>query len=133
MTDYLELAKEVVKRASANNVQAEAVITQDTETQIKVNKGEVEQLSQSSGRGLGVRVIDGGRTGYAYTSDFSEDGIEQTWRTALELSAVASADEFRTLPDSRPIPDEDLEIWDVKLANVATAEKLRFCEQSNRP
>ncbi len=133
MTDYLELAKEVVKRASANNVQAEAVITQDTETQIKVSKGEVEQLSQSSGRGLGVRVIDGGRTGYAYTSDFSDEGIEQTWRTALELSAVASADEFRTLPDSRPIADEDLEIWDDKLANITTADKialLRGVEQA---
>jgi PmbA protein len=124
MTDYLELAKEVVKRASANNVQAEAVITQDTETQIKVSKSEVEQLSQSSARGLGVRVIDGGRTGYAYTSDFSEEGIEQTWRTALELAAVATADLYRALPDSRPIPDEDLEIWDDKLASTSTADKI---------
>ncbi len=124
MTDYMELAKEVVKRASAKNVEAEAVITQDTETQIKVSKGEVEQLSQSSARGLGVRVIDGGRTGYAYTSDFSEDGIEQTWRTALELAKVATADEHRKLPETRSIPDEDLEIWDEKLVNVSTQDKI---------
>jgi len=133
MTDYLELAKEVVKRASANNIEAEAVITQDLETQIKVSKGQVEQLSQSSARGLGVRVIDGGRTGYAYTSDFSDDGIEQTWRTALELAAVATPDKFRTLPDARPIPEEDLEIWDDKLASVSAADKidlLRRVEQA---
>src|SRR5258706_11385077 len=124
MTDYLELAKEVVKRASANNVQAEAVITQDTETQIKVSNGEVEQLSQSSSRGLGVRVIDGGRTGYAYTSDLSDAGIEETWRAARELAAVATADEFRALPDPRPISKEDLEIWDEDLPNVPTADKI---------
>ena len=59
MTEYLELAKEVVKRASANGAEAEAIITQDSETQIKLSKGEVEQLSQASARGLGVRVIDG--------------------------------------------------------------------------
>lgn len=132
MTDYLELAKEVVKRASANNVEAEAVITQDTETQIKISKGEVEQLSQSSARGLGVRVIDGGRTGYAYTSDFSEDGIEQTWRTALELAAVATADTNRSLPEARPIPDDDLEIWDDKLANVSAQDKIGLLKAVER-
>lgn len=126
MTDYMELAKEVVKRAAANNVQAEAVITQDSETQVKVSKGEVEQLSQSNARGLGVRVIDGGRTGYAYTSDFSDEGIEQTWRTALELSKVATADEHRKLPDTRSISDEDLEIWDDQLASVPTSDKIAF-------
>ncbi len=133
MNDYMELAKEVVKRASANGVEAEAVITQDNETQIKVSKGEVEQLSQSSARGLGVRVIDGGRTGYAYTSDFSDEGIEQTWRTALELAKVATPDEYRKLPDSRAASDEDLEIWDDKLASVPATDKialLKAVEQS---
>lgn len=122
--DYLELAKEVVKRASATGVEAEAFITHDIETSIKVSKGEVEQLSQASARGMGVRVIDGGRTGYAYTSDFSDEGVEGTWRAALDLAAVATPDEYRGLPEPRPIPDEDLEIWDANLPNVSTEAKI---------
>ena len=129
MTDYLELAKEVVKRASGDGVEVEALITHDVETNIKVSQGEVEQLAQSTARGLGVRVIDGGRTGYAYTSDLSDEGIEQTWRTARELATVATADEFRRLPDPRPISNEDLEIWDEALPNVPTADKIALLKQ----
>jgi len=132
MTNYLELAQDVVKRAAASGVQAEAIITQDSETQIKVSKGEVEQLSQSSSRGLGVRVIDGGKTGYAYTSDLSEAGVESTWRTALELAAVATPDALRGLPEPRPISSEDLEIWDESLPNIPTSDKIELIKEVER-
>ncbi len=132
MTNYLELAQDVVKRAAASGVQAEAIITQDSETQIKVSKGEVEQLSQSSSRGLGVRVIDGGKTGYAYTSDLSEAGVESTWRTALELAAVATPDALRGLPEPRPISSEDLEIWDESLPNIPTSDKIELIKAVER-
>jgi PmbA protein len=132
MTKYLELAQDVVKRASGAGLEVEALITHDDETSIKVSKGEVEQLSQSSSRGLGVRVIDAGRTGYAYTSDLSDEGIEQTWRTARELAQVATADEFRRLPDPQPIPDEDLDIWDKNLPDVPTADKIALLKQVER-
>ncbi len=133
MTDYLELAKEISRRASSVGIEAEAYITHDIETSIRVSKGAVEKLSQSSARGLGVRVIDGGRTGYAYTSDFSESGIEQTWRTALELAKIATPDEHRKLPEPRTIPQDDLEIWDENLPNVTIEAKidlLRRVEQA---
>ncbi|MBL8117321.1 MAG: TldD/PmbA family protein [Anaerolineae bacterium] len=132
MTNYLELAQDVVKRAAASGVQAEAIITQDSETQIKVSKGEVEQLSQSSSRGLGVRVIDGGKTGYAYTSDLSEAGVESTWRTALELAAVATPDALRGLPEPHPISSEDLEIWDESLPNIPTSDKIELIKEVER-
>jgi PmbA protein len=132
MTNYLELAQAVVKQAANDGVEVEALITHDVETNIKVSRGEVEQLAQSSARGLGVRVIDGGRTGYAYTSDFTDAGIEQTWRTALELAQVATPDEYRKLPDPRPIPDEDLEIWDKNLPDVPTTDKINLIKQVER-
>jgi PmbA protein len=131
MTNYLELAKEVVRRA-ANGVEAEVIITRGSETQIRVSGGEVEQLSQSGARGMGVRIIDDGRTGYAYTSDFSDDSVEQTWRTAVELAKVATPDPHRALPDPRPIPDEDLQIWDKKLADVPTEAKIEFTRRVER-
>jgi PmbA protein len=125
MTDYMELAKSVVKRAASDGVEVEAYISHNIETEIKVSKGEVEKLSQSASRGIGVRVIDGGRTGYAYTSDFSEEGLEKTWETALELAKVATPDPYRGLPEPQSIPDaSDLEIWDAELPNVSTADKI---------
>lgn len=133
MTDYLELATKIVEQAAATGVEAEAYITHDVETSIRVSKGEVQKLSQSSARGLGVRVIDGGRTGYAYTSDFSDEGVTQTWQTAIELAKIATPDAHRKLPEPRAIPQDDLEIWDAELPNVPTEAKidlLRRVEQA---
>ena len=129
MADYLELAQDVVRRSATRGVEAEAIIMDEQETMIRVDRGQVEQLSQSGSKGLGVRVIDGGRVGYAYTSDFSAASIEETWQAALDLARVATPDEHRALPDPQPIPDEDLEIWDPDLPAVSTEEKIAFAKQ----
>ena len=97
---YLEQAQSIVARAkNGADYDVEVIITESQETSLRINQGEVEQLSQSGSRGLGVRVVNGGRTGYAYTSDFSDDSIEQTWQSAVQLSRIATADEHRKIPD----------------------------------
>jgi PmbA protein len=122
--DYLALAKSVVQKASTNGLEVEVIITEDKNTRVKVQAGKVEQLSQSGSHGMGVRVISNGQTGYAFTSDFSEDSIEETWQTAVSLAKVATPDPFRKLPEPQPIPDEDLGIWDESLATVSAADKI---------
>jgi PmbA protein len=129
MTDYLELAGDVVHRAAARGAEVEAMVMDEQETMIRVDRGQVEQLSQSGSKGLGVRVIDGGRVGYAYTSDFGPTSIEETWQAAVDLARVATPDEHRVLPDPQPIPDEDMEIWDPDLPGVLTEEKITLAKQ----
>ncbi len=129
MTDYLELAKSVVGQVSVDDVEAEVIIIESKNTQAKVRNGEIDQLSTSGSIGMGVRVIDNGRTGYAYTSDLSDEGITKTWKAAKSLSAVATEDEYRRLPDPQPVSDEDLEIFDPTFNDVTTAEKLEFLKQ----
>jgi PmbA protein len=129
MTDYLELAQDVVRRAAARGVEAEAIIMDEQETLIRVDRGQVEQFSLSGSKGLGVRIIDGGRVGYAYTSDFSPASVEGTWQAALDLARVATPDEHRILPDPQPIPQEDLEIWDSDLPGVSVEEKIAFAKR----
>jgi PmbA protein len=124
MTDYLNIANNVVAETSAQGVEAEAYILDELETEIQLGNGEVEKLSQSNSRGIGVRVIDEGRVGYAYSSDFSKVGIKQTWEKAVELAAVASEDDIRTLPEPQPISEDDLNIWDPDLPTVTPEEKI---------
>ena len=126
MTDYMQLAKDVVEKTAAFGVDAEVFISSETETEIKVDRGEVERLTQASSFGLGVRAIKDGRTGYAYTSDFSDEGIDSVVKSAVELSEVATQDEYRTLPETQSISDEDLKIYDPDLENVPTEKKVAF-------
>jgi PmbA protein len=129
MTDYLQLAQDIVRRIAARGVEAEAFLVDSRETLIRVERGLVEQLSQSGSRGLGVRVIAGGRVGYAYTSDFSTDSIEETQQAAVELARVATPDEYRVLPDPQPISEEGLEIWDRSLPDISTEAKIAFAKE----
>lgn len=124
MTDYLKLAQSVVEKATSDGLEVEVIITDSKDTNILVSQGEVEQLSQSGSGGMGVRVIDGGKVGYSYTSDLSDESVEKTWRTAIELCQVATADEYRKLPELQTIPDEDLGIWDGNLETISVEKKI---------
>lgn len=129
MTDYLELAKEVVAQAAQDGVEVEAYIEEGEETNIRVDGGEVEQLSQSGAKGLGIRVIDGGRTGYAYTSDFSAESVKTAVQTAQELAQIVTADPNRGLPKLQEIPDEDLDIFDPTLHEVSIEDKIALTKK----
>lgn len=128
--DYLQLARDVVKRAAQSGAEVEALILESTSAFVQVNKGEVEKLSQAISKGLGVRIIDQGRVGYAYTSDFSAQGIEDTWQGALALAKSADADEYRSLPEPQLVPPAgDMRIYDPRFAEYSTEEKVTFAKQ----
>lgn len=128
--DYLQLARDTVKRAAKSGAEVEALVMESTTAFVQVNKGEVEKLSQAISKGLGVRIIDQGRVGYAYTSDFSPQGIEETWEGALALAKSADRDEHRSLPDLQPIPAlGDLGIFDPKFVEYPVEEKVDFAKQ----
>jgi PmbA protein len=127
--DYLRLAHEIVKQVSRKGVEAEALIMAGQTTMVRVNKGKVEQLAQATPKGLGVRVIKGGRMGYAYTSDLSPQGVEETWRDALALAGSADPDEYRSLPQPQPIEEEDLALHDPALVTIPTEEKIALTKE----
>jgi PmbA protein len=124
--DYLQLSRDIAKLGQAAGVEAEAYIKVGVECEIKVSRGNVQQLSQAGSKGLGVRVIDDGRVGYAYTSDF--DDVDSAWQAALELSRVSDPDPDRTLPEPQPIPDEDLEIYDPAVESTPVEHKVELAK-----
>ncbi|MBX3080777.1 MAG: TldD/PmbA family protein [Anaerolineae bacterium] len=130
--DYMQLAKDIVARIAEKGVEGEALIIDSQETHMQVNQGEVSQLMQSGSRGVGIRVIDGGRVGYAYTSNFAPDSIEKTTRAAIELAQVATPDANRVIPDPSPVSEEDLEIWDAELATMPIERKIDFLKRVER-
>jgi PmbA protein len=127
--DYLQLVQDTANRASAGGAEAESIVIISQQSQIQVDQGQVEKLSQAGSKGLGVRIIHGGRMGYAFTSDFAPDAIEDTWRGALSLAKAADPDPHRALPERRPIDDEDLEIYDPSLAETPMEAKVELALQ----
>src|SRR6476660_4552221 len=57
---------------------------------VKVRNGEVDHLSSTVDRAVGVRVLVGNGWGFAASSDTSEASIRETAKRALEVAAASN-------------------------------------------
>ncbi len=100
-TDLKTLAAEVVDRAMrAGATDAEAVVFEGDEFSTKVRLGQVEALTESTSRAIGLRVFHGQRTASTSTNDLSEASIKRLVSGAVELAKITEEDPFAGLPDA---------------------------------
>jgi PmbA protein len=97
LEDVARRAVEATVDAGATD--AEAWAEEGTSRRIRVYDGEVESLSDAGGRGVGVRAFVDGRSGYAYGTELSEEGLRETAGAAREAAEVADPDEYGGLPE----------------------------------
>lgn len=112
-TDLKQLAAEAVARAlDLGATDAEAVAVESEDFGVNVRLGQVEQLTESGSRALGVRVFfadaAGQRTASTSTSDLSPEGVTRIIESAVELAKVTGADPFAGLPDRAAFGSNDV-------------------------
>lgn len=117
---------------------AEAVAVESEDFRVNVRLGQVEQLTESGSRALGLRVFfaesahgasgsGGQRTASTSTSDLSPDGVKRIIESAVGLAKVTGADPFAGLPDREAFgsatnpgaPGLDFETWDSYIDSLA--------------
>ena len=124
-TDLHRLAEEAVARALAlGATDAEAVAVESEEFGVNVRLGQVEQLTESGSRALGLRVLyntaEGARTASTSTSDLTPDGLTRIIQSAVELAKITSPDPFAGLPDyGAGAPHLDAERWKARTDSLA--------------
>jgi PmbA protein len=99
-----QLAADVLARAlKAGATDAEAVVYEGDEFNVRVRLGQVETLKESGSRAVGLRVfIASGkaqRTASTSSSDFSPESIERLVSGAVTLARITSEDPFAGLPE----------------------------------
>ncbi len=96
-----ELAQDVVRRAlAAGASDAECTISEGSEFSAQVRLGELETLKEAGSRGAGLRILKGRNTGSSYTSDMTEQGIEQMVAAAMQLAEVTTEDPYAGLAEA---------------------------------
>jgi PmbA protein len=138
-TELRTLAEQAVKmarRSGATN--AEAVAFEGDEFSVQVRLGEVDELTESGSRALGLRVFfegEGGqRTASTSTSDLSKDGIARLVNGAVELAKVTGVDPFAGLPEREAFGSLDvgeLALYFEDIDSVPPEERIamaRRCE-----
>jgi len=122
-----ELAVDTVKRALAKGAsEAECTISERNEFSTNVRMREVESLKQAGSCGAGLRVLVGKRSGSAYTSDLSADGITVLISSALELAGITSDDPNAGLPFDSELGaiSGDLQLYCADVEGLETPSKI---------
>ncbi len=129
-----EQAVEMARRAGAND--AEAVAFEGDEFSVHVRMGEVDELTESGSRALGLRVFfeaEGGqRTASTSTSDLSQDGIARLVNGAVELAKVTGVDPFAGLPDREAFGSlavDELALYFDDIDSVPPAERIEIAKR----
>jgi PmbA protein len=90
---------------AADGEQVEAYALESVRTEVRARGGEVDALTSASSRGLGVRLIVGGRMGYAWAADPSPDEAAGLLEAARGAAAHATPDEANVLPGAATAED----------------------------
>jgi len=114
----LDLLDRLVEKARAAGAeQAEAYGERSESRRIKVFKGEVEELTSSTRRGVGLRVFMGEHVGHASTSDLSDEALDDLVARTLAHAAVVDPDPDVVLVEGgQPLPE--IGIYDERLHDI---------------
>ncbi len=132
-SDLRQLATDILNRAlRAGATDAEAVVYEGDEFEVRVRLGQVETLKESGSRAVGLRVFLGQRTATTSTSDFSADSIEHLVDGAMTLAKITSEDPFAGLPE----PEEfgqlsgDLRLYFDDVNQLPPAERIEIARRA---
>jgi PmbA protein len=99
--DLDDLVASLVDRAEGDE-SLEAFAVHSVSTTVSAYEAEVESLTSAETRGIGVRVIDGQRVGFASTSDLSADGLAFVVAAARANAQFGTPDPGNVLPAAMP-------------------------------
>src|SRR5215211_9339280 len=101
-----ERAVEAAIAAGAGD--AEGYVQDSVGREVRVFDGEVESLTDAGQRGLGVRCWIDHRSGYAYGTDLTEEGLRGIAEGAVEATRVADPDDFAGPPDRSDVSPSEI-------------------------
>ena len=118
---------EVVDRAlealrAARVATAEVFVRDALSGSVETKDGEIEVVTARGERGLGVRVLDEQRIGFAHTSDLAPTGIEACVEQARRMATITDPDEDLRIADA-PLDTVDLDIYQPGLEDRPLADR----------
>jgi PmbA protein len=128
--DLRELVRAAVEAAEGDEA-VEAYAEESRHTEVRAHKAEVEGLEFAESRGVGVRVIAGGRLGYAFAADPSVDEVRSAVARARENASFATEDQHNVLPGAaaaEPLPS----LFRESLAGTPTDRKVDIALELER-
>jgi PmbA protein len=129
--DLLELAERVVG-AARRGEQLEVYVSRSVEVDVRAYEGEIESLSSAASAGVGIRVVEGHRQGFAYAGALDEDSLQQTLAEARDNASFASTDDHVALAVPDGVASVPLDLWDDAVLTTPSAAKVDLALELER-
>ena len=133
MEAVVQRALDAAARAGAS--QADVLLVEGDDREVRVRGSEIEFVKQAQERGLGIRALvdgkEGRQTSIVSTSDLAPDAIERMAAEAVALAKATAADPTAGLPDgsfAEEIPD--LALFDAQDRNVALEARIEDAKRA---
>ena len=133
MEAVVQRALDAAARAGAS--QADVLLVEGDDREVRVRGSEIEFVKQAQERGLGIRALvdgkEGRQTSIVSTSDLAPDAIERMAAEAVALAKATAADPTAGLPDggfAEEIPD--LALFDAQDRNVALDARIEDAKRA---
>ena len=101
---------------------AEVFVRDALSGSVETKDGALEVVTARGERGLGVRVLDGQRIGFAHTSDLAVPGIEACVDQARRMATITEPDEDLRIA-AAPLDSVDLDIYQPGLEDRPLADR----------
>ncbi|NNN19501.1 MAG: TldD/PmbA family protein [Acidimicrobiaceae bacterium] len=122
--DDLEIIAEKIVNQAKPGEQIEAFVAWDEETSIRVYNAAIENLSKSQSSGVGIRVINNHRQGFAWAGTLDPAAIDFALSEARDNASFATEDEYLGLGSPDNFSPKNLDLWRDELASHPTEEKV---------
>lgn len=131
LDELLALGDRVVAKARAGE-QIEAIIVNEHETEVIVFEGDVESFTSATSQGIGIRVINDHRQGFAWAGSLDPDVIESTLAEARDNATFGTFDPDLMLAEPDGVPLADLDLYSEAVADFGTDEKIAMALELER-
>lgn len=131
-TDDLLALVERVAGWAGDREAVEAYAARSHHTEVKAFGGEIESLSSADTEGIGIRVVTGGRQGFAYAASLDEAIVAETLDEARDNASFGSVDEFAGLPRPDGVAAPSIDLWSGELDSFPPDAKVALALETER-
>ena len=110
----------------------EAYAERASESQVVAFGGDVESVSTAESEGVGIRVVTGGRTGFAYTALLDDASLRATLDEARDNAGFGTPDEFAGVASPDGVAPADVDPWSDAVVSMSPARKVELAIELER-
>jgi len=112
--------------------EVEAYVTRSRTTNVRAYQGEVESLSSAEPAGAGIRVVAGGRQGFAWAGTLDEGVLKETLEEARDNAAFGQPDRYAGVASPDGVVPPALDLVPQELRSTPTIAKVELALEVER-